>query len=90
VSSPVQSSAARPFFAGNKNSGAALRRTDEDICPYVVRDGNSGGVRVKYQPSQFLDRVCHQRSAAQSRNFLLQAIDFFFILPQVNFVSFLK
>ena len=26
----------------------------------------------------------------QSRNFLLQAIDLFFVLPQVNFVSFLK
>jgi uncharacterized protein YbjT (DUF2867 family) len=40
MSSSAQSSAARQILARHENSGASLRRADEDICPYAVRGGS--------------------------------------------------
>src|ERR1700686_3544759 len=41
------------FFCRAKNSGASLRRTDEDLCPYVLR-GRAALARTLAPTSIFL------------------------------------
>src|ERR1700693_5199252 len=70
MSSSVQSSEARQGFpaAKIKPTRALLRRADEDICPYVVRDPRvaPGSGELQRQCSGLAKRSCAERVAASA------------------------